>query len=177
MKEMSKVVDGLRGDAAQIAIDLGTSKILGATGLTDLIEAMRASVFPQARAEAKELYKVGHKVKGVLSRQPGEPMVNFISRRRRWWRQLKEMDSTVTLSPSILGDLMLESSGLSDVEQLMVLTSTDNNREFDVVAQALLEQHSKAHLKESWKQQDRKKSRRSHLRSTIWQRDSFCVSI
>ena len=95
-KQMSMVVDGLRGDAAQIAIDLGTSKILGATGLKDLVDAMRASVFPQARAEAKELYKVGHKAKGVLSRQPGEPMVNYISRRKRWWRSLQEMDSSIS---------------------------------------------------------------------------------
>ena len=95
-KQMSMVVDGLRGDAAQIAIDLGTSKILGSTGLKDLVDAMRANVFPQARAEAKELYKVGHKAKGVLSRQPGEPMVNYISRRKRWWRSLQEMDSSIS---------------------------------------------------------------------------------
>ena len=74
------------------------------------------------------------------------------------------MDNTLSLSSSILGDLMLESSGLSHVEQLMVLTSTDNNRDFDVVAKALLEQHSKVHLNES--KNSMRSSRRRHLPTT-----------
>eukprot|EP00973_Karenia_brevis_P004458 611301-Karenia_brevis.AAC.1 len=54
---------------------------------------------------------------------------------------------------------MLESSGLSHNEQLMVLTSTSNDRDFDTVAAALLEQHSKAHMSESRKTHDQKKSK------------------
>ena len=73
-------------------------------------------------------------------------MVSFVSRRRRWWKQLKVLDPTIELSSTIRGDLMLESSGLTKVEQLMVLTSAKNEHDFDAVAVALLEQHAKTHL-------------------------------
>eukprot|EP00973_Karenia_brevis_P015812 2164260-Karenia_brevis.AAC.1 len=68
------IVEGLRGEAAQIAIDIGSTKILGENGFKLLKDALRQHVFPQAPAEAKELYKVGHKFKGAMSRQTGEPM-------------------------------------------------------------------------------------------------------
>eukprot|EP00973_Karenia_brevis_P037740 5205921-Karenia_brevis.AAC.1 len=74
------IIEGLRGEAAQIAIDIGSTEILKETGFETLKTKLRNHVFPQARAEAKELYKVGHKTKGVMSRQSGEPMVNFVSR-------------------------------------------------------------------------------------------------
>ena len=59
---------------------------------------------------------------------------------------LKSMDNTIELSATIRGDLMLEASTLSGDQQLMVLTSINNNREFDRLAEALMEQHPKLHL-------------------------------
>ena len=47
----SKIVEGLRGDAFNIAIDLGRAKLITATGITDLVEKIREFVFPSARAE------------------------------------------------------------------------------------------------------------------------------
>eukprot|EP00973_Karenia_brevis_P077041 10699363-Karenia_brevis.AAC.1 len=41
----------------------------------------------------------------------------------------------------------------------MVLTSTNNDRDFDTIAAALLEQHSKAHMSESRKTHDHKRSK------------------
>ena len=84
-KYMSQVVDALRGDAALVAMDLGTEVLLKPDGFQKLSEAMRDNVFPQARAEAKERYRAGHKVRGHLARQHNEPMVSYVSRRRRWW--------------------------------------------------------------------------------------------
>ncbi len=37
---------------------------------------------------------------------------------------------------------------MSKLEQLMVLTSAANNRDFDVLAKAMLEQHAKIHIEE-----------------------------
>ena len=108
-------------------MDIGFERLLDReTGLTTLTHEMRKMVFPHAAAEAKELYRAGHKRRGVLSRQPGEPMTNYVKRRKRWWSLLKNLDSTVELSTKILGDLCLEASGLSNDQQLMVLTSTGN---------------------------------------------------
>ena len=75
-------------------------------------------------------------------------MVSYISRRRRWWNHLKAMDPSIDLSTSVRGDLMLEAAGISRQEQLMVLTSTGNERDFDKLAAALLEQHSHVHVEE-----------------------------
>ena len=114
---MAKVVEGLRGEANNVAMDIGFETLLDPEkGLKTLIDEMRKMVFPQAAAEAKELYRAGHKIRGVLSRQPGEPMTNYVKRRKRWWSLLKNLDSTVELSTKILGDLCLEASGLSDIQ-------------------------------------------------------------
>ena len=112
------------------------------------MEGMRKMVFPFSRAEAKMLFKSGHKTKGVLARQPGESMSSYVSRRRRWWKKLKHMDSSVGLSDTVLGDLMLEASGLKEDQQRMILTSTANNREFEKLAAALVEQYPSVHLDE-----------------------------
>eukprot|EP00973_Karenia_brevis_P092636 12413375-Karenia_brevis.AAC.1 len=40
-KTMGMIIEGLRGDAGQIAIDLGPTKILGEKGLDDLTKAIR----------------------------------------------------------------------------------------------------------------------------------------
>ena len=83
---MSQIVEALRGDAAQVAMGIGTEELLrvgpGTTndpGFKLLKESMRGMVFPFARAEAKLLYKSGHKKKGVLSQQPQESMVSYIA--------------------------------------------------------------------------------------------------
>ena len=145
-KTMSQVVDSLRGEAAMIAMDVGLTDLMKPSGLEELVEAMKKHVVPQARAEAKEFYRVGHKTGGILSRQSGESVMNFVSRRRRWWKMLKSMDRTIGLSSEIRGDLMLESSGLTADQQLMVLTSISNDRDFDKLADALMEQRPKIHV-------------------------------
>ena len=137
-KTTNSIIESLRGEVAQVAMNLGEDDLIKPDGIEQLVKAMRAHVFPQARAEAKELYKMGHKTHGILARQHNESMSNYIIRRRRWWKSLKDMDPIIGLSDQILGDLMLEASGLSATEQLMVLTSVNNAREFDNLAQALM---------------------------------------
>ena len=140
------IIESLRGEAAFVAMDLSSATLMANDGFKDLVNAVRKHVFPQARAEAKELYRVGHRTKGVMARQPTEPMVSYVSRRRRWWRLLTSLDKAAHLSETIRGDLMLEASGLTETQQLMVLTSVNNDRDFDKVAGALLEQSPNAHL-------------------------------
>ena len=145
-KEMANIVQALRGEAATLAMDIGYTDLLNNDGIDKLTKAIQARVFPHAHAEAKELYRIGHKQHGLLSRQPKEAMTNFVARRRRWWKLLKSLDSSIELSETIRGDLLLESSGLNDTQQLMILTSTGNKHEFDVIAQALIDQRSKVHV-------------------------------
>ena len=49
---MSQIVQGLRGDAADIVRDIGAEEMLKAEGLIVLTEALREHVFPKKQAEA-----------------------------------------------------------------------------------------------------------------------------
>ena len=72
---MSKVVDGLRGEAFVVAKELGLEKIWQPgdeytdAGLDVLVKAIKAQVFPQTTFEAKELFRQFTKPSGSLSRQ------------------------------------------------------------------------------------------------------------
>ena len=144
-----KVLEGLRGDAYLTAQDMGLEKLLTPTGIDELISRIRAQVFPLRQQEARELFRVGQLPHGPLSRQTTESMTSYISRRRRWWRKLLEMDDGVSLSDPMRGELLLEGSGLSKTEQLMIKTAAGDNQSFDVYAKFLLEFHGQIHLR-SW---------------------------
>ncbi|CAE7949792.1 unnamed protein product, partial [Symbiodinium sp. KB8] len=73
---------------------------------------MRNVVFPRAAEEARELFRAGQR-QGALARQGGESMLSYVSRRRRWWKLLKSLDSSIELSEPMRVELLLELSGLS----------------------------------------------------------------
>lgn len=148
-KAIGEVIDGLRGDALQIAMDIGRAELIKAGGLNILVQKINDElVFPSKKLEAKELYAQGHKVGGYLARQGGESMRSYVARRQRWWKTLQEMDKGVSLSEEIRGDLLLDNADLSKIEKLLILTSTNNETMFDAVAEALIKQHAKIHLNE-----------------------------
>eukprot|EP00973_Karenia_brevis_P027412 3780054-Karenia_brevis.AAC.1 len=70
--------------------------------MDSLIKAMRETVFPYTTHEAKELFRHYCKDSGSLSRQNGESMMQYISRCKRCWALLKELDKDRSLrwSPS-----------------------------------------------------------------------------
>ena len=96
---MSMIIDARRGDSAQIAMDIGAEELLKKGGYEELDKRVKDYVFPHAHAETKELYRAGHKSRGVLARQAGEPMHNFITHRKRWWRLLKKLDDSSLSKP------------------------------------------------------------------------------
>ena len=65
----------------------------------------------------------------------------YISRRRRWWTLVHEMDNALELGETVQGSMMLEQAGLSWFEQNMVLTYTKGRRTMTAIAEALLEKH------------------------------------
>ena len=72
----SRVVGGLRGDAFDVARDLGEERLCRADGLVALVDATRTPLFPLIAEEAKELFKQGSKPGGLLSREAGESMTS-----------------------------------------------------------------------------------------------------
>ena len=101
-------------------------------------------MFPMATAEARELFKAGQRP-GILSRQAGEPFISYISRRRRWYELLKQLDPKLEIPNTFRGELLLDLANLTQSEKLMIMTSTFNNLEFDTIAEALVKQHALAH--------------------------------
>ena len=146
---VQKVLEGRRGDAYLAAQDLGGETLMKDGGIETLI----ASNFEEddlslQSLEAKELFRVGQMQHGPLSRQTGESVTSFISRRRRWWRQVKELDSNMLISDQMRAELLIESAGLTKQEQLMIRTASKSHT-FDDYAAILLEHHEGIHLKDS----------------------------
>ena len=149
---VNKVIEGLRGDAFSIARDLGLEVLSEPGGLVKLVGEIKSHVFPRAREEAKELFRAGQKQGGPLSRQPGEPMLSYVQRRRRWWHMLCELDDNMVFSDSLRTELMLELSGLNRQEILVVKACADT-KDFEGVGKVLIENYSGTHLREgsrSW---------------------------
>ena len=139
-----KIVEGLRGDMLNIAMDFGYGKLMEDGSLDMLIQAIHKFVFPSAEAEAKSLFEAGTRP-GTLDRAHDESVQNYVSRRRRWWRTVRNLDPSISLSDKLLGQMLLDHATLSNTEKLLVLTSTNNRPGFDGVAAALERQHPLLH--------------------------------
>ena len=78
-------------------------------------------------------------------------MHQYVSRRCRCWKLLKELDSDIQLSEGHRADMLLDLAGIGRQEKIMIQASIGNVRDFDKVAEALLVQHPRIHLKEKSK--------------------------
>jgi hypothetical protein len=145
---ISKVVDGLRGDAFVVAQEVGLNDLFDVGGIDELIRKMREMVFPLTTHEAKELFRQYCKPSGALSRQTGESMKQYVSRRRRCWKLLKELDSEIELSEGHRADMLLDLSGLDRADRTMVQASIQNARDFEKIGDALIMQHPRLHVSE-----------------------------
>ena len=149
---VNKIVEGLRGDAFLLARDLGLETLARPGGLERLIEVIRNHVFPRALEESKELFRAGQKHGGPLSRQPTESMLSYTQRRRRWWTLLVELDPTMMISEAFRTELLLEMSGISR-QEILVVKACRKSDDFKGTARVLVDNYSGIHLREgsrSW---------------------------
>ena len=144
----SKFLDSLSGEAYIAAEDLGTEILFSKENIPKVIEAVRKNLFPLVEQESKELYRLGTQIGGILSRQAGESMTSYLSRRNRWWRKLKQLDDKVQISEGILTDLLLDNAGINRQERLMVLTALGGSTKTEDAEKALIKMHSRIHLLE-----------------------------
>ena len=142
----AKVVEASRGEALSCAMEIGLAKLMEANGLDLLVQKVQERLYPQRTAEARELLKHGMRIGGPMNRVPGEPMTSYISRRRRWWTLVHEMDSTLELGDTDQGSMMLEQAGLSRLEQNMVLTNTKGQRTMTAIADLVRQVDELKHL-------------------------------
>lgn len=137
----NKLVEGLRGDAFNAAMEIGVTELRTLKGIEKLMETIKTRAFPIASVEAKYLLDQGTKPGSILSRQVGESMVSYIDRRKKWWTMVTKLDKHINMSNHMLGSYLLDHSGLSRDQKLMIMTSINNVTTFDEVAQALVKQH------------------------------------
>ena len=154
IEAMSKVCDGLRGDAFVAAQEVCFDNLCEIVdgrpcGIDTLIQHMRGMVFPVTEHESKELFRLFCRRGGPLSRQNGESMKRYVSRRRRCRTLLVQMDPVIHLSEGHRSDMFVDLSGLTREERVMVQASISNERGSDRVAEALIIQDPHMHLRES----------------------------
>ena len=116
---VQNVFEGLRDEAFELARNIGVDVLTQPGGLRRFVDKLRDVVFPRASEEARELFKTGQKP-GSLARQNQESMLSYVSRRRRWWKLLKTLDSSMELSEPMRVELLLELSGLSRQEIIVI---------------------------------------------------------
>ena len=144
---VQKVLEGLREEAFELARDIGVDVLTQPGGLRKFVKKLRDVVFRRASEEARELFKAGQKP-GSLARQNGESMLSYVSRRRRWWKLLKTLDGSIELSEPMRVELLLELSGLSRQEIIVIKACAPDAKSFESVAATLVEQYSGVHLRE-----------------------------
>ena len=113
-EKITDVVEALRGDAFNVSQQVGITVLMNENNLGHefLVEAMRKMVFPYIASEAKELFQQFCKPGGVMSRQVGESMAQYVIRRERCWNLIKTLDSEITLGKGHIADLLLDLSGI-----------------------------------------------------------------
>ena len=89
---VNKIVEGLRGDALDMAMDIGKDTLLTDKSINQLISDIRSTLFPIEAEEAKIRFPIGQTPYGPMSRQSGTPMISYISRRKRWWKIVTKLD-------------------------------------------------------------------------------------
>jgi len=137
---MNKIIEGLRGDVVFTAREVGVNHLLSKTGVQELLEAVRGHAFAEARTEAEVLYRAGCSSKGIMARQTGEAINNYVLR-RRWWDRVTMLGPTIKSTSKKRGVLMLEAADLLNEEKQSI---TDKAKElgFEIVAMVLQEQNT-----------------------------------
>jgi hypothetical protein len=162
VEAVSKVVEGLRGEVFVVAHEVGLSELWQEatgnvpSGITTLISQMKETVFPLATHAAKEIFRQYCKPSGPFSRQIRESMKQYVARHRRCWKILKELGPKIEFSECHRADDLLDLAGLDKNEKIMIQAAISNARDFEKVADALIVQHPRAHVREQWRRGPRK---------------------
>ena len=126
-----RVLEGLRDEAFELARDIGVESLTAPGGLRFFVEKMREVVFPRrATEEARELFRAGH-----MAYSPGKQL-------------LRTLDTTIELSEPMRVELLLELSGLTRQEALVIKACADDSKNFDAVSRVLVDHYSGVHLRE-----------------------------
>ena len=145
-------------------MDMTEEELTAPVAVKTLMDRIEASTARYKKDEARELHRAGCRTSGPLCRQTGEPMISYISRRRRWYKRLKQLDGTTVVSENILSDSLIDCAVMNEQEKLSVRTLAGDSTEFDVIATHIQKICRDIHTKET-KRSDGATST-AHTRST-----------
>ena len=143
-----RLIEGLRGPALRIVQQLDVQVLGGTDGPKKILEVFHANLRPRKTQEARELYTVGAREGGPMSRQSTESMSSYVSRRRAWWAALRSLDDSLKVPEAILAEQVLTNSGISYDQQLMVRTMLQGKLTVESVSEELVAQHPQLHERE-----------------------------
>ena len=146
-----RLVEGLRGAALQVARSIPVDELASTAGPAILLKSLQESIQPRRKQEARELYNAGAMVGGMLSRQHGESVSNYVLRRKTWYNMMTDLDPELKLPPVILAEQILQNANLSADHQLMVRTAILGDMSIEKVTAELIAQHSRLHENEKRK--------------------------
>ena len=118
--------------------------------LNDWLNKSKPIFFLELKKKLKNSSEQGRKQVEFYLDNPQEPMLSYTQHRRRWWKVLTDLDFSMVLSDGLRMELMLELSGLSRQEVLVVKAYTAT-KDFEGVAKVLVDQYSGIHLREGSK--------------------------
>ena len=75
-------------------------------------------------------------------------MHQYVSRRRRCWKLLKELDPEIEFSEGQRADMLLDLAGFDETDRIMIQASIGNACDFETIADALQVQQPRAHIRE-----------------------------
>ena len=142
---VSKILEGLRGDAFSIARDIRLDRLLRPDGIDHLIEQIRQQAFPLQSEEASAARAIAFWTSGKAARRAY--VVVYCPPKEVVVHALCELDPDIRLSEAMRANLLVELSGLSRQEQLMVKTAA-RSQTADEFARVLVQHHSVVHMKE-----------------------------
>ena len=96
-----------------------------------VINHVRGMVFHLTEQEFKESFRQCCRLGEPLSRQKGGSMKQYVSRRRRCWTLLVQMHPVIHVNEGHKSDMLLDLSGLTREERVVVQASINNERDFD----------------------------------------------
>ena len=144
----ARILDGLSADALRIAMDMGSDALTKPDGVPVLVDKVEKSIMGQREDEARELHRIGARLGGPISRQPGERMINYTQRRRRWYQRIMILDSKTVISEILKSDYLLMNAGLSGDQEVFVKTAVGREFTYDSVEAELTRLYGRVHESE-----------------------------
>ena len=144
-KLVSEAIDALSGDALGLAMRMTEEELAAEDALEVLSDRIEENINTNKEEYLRTLIQQGGKLHGDLCRQPGETILSYVDRRRRWYQRIRDYDKGTTISENILTDNLILCANINEIEKLLVRQSQGDDQTFEVAARHLKRLCSEVH--------------------------------